>query len=944
MLNKQYEPRATEERWLERWLASGAFHGEDASARPAFCIVIPPPNVTGSLHMGHALNNTLQDILARWKRMGGHNTAWIPGTDHAGIATQNVVERSLAERGVHRRELGREAFVEEVWKWREEYGRRILHQLKRLGASCDWDRERFTLDEGLSRAVLEAFVSLYEEGLIYRGERLVNWCPRCGTALSDVEVEYEEVAGRLWYVRYPSADDPSGGLIIATTRPETMLGDTAVAVHPEDERYREWVGRNLIVPGVGRVVPVVADAYVSRDFGTGALKVTPAHDPNDYEIGERHSLTRIKAFTADGRVSEALSAEGGRDPKWDRVSELVGLTVQEARGRMAGVLKELSVLVQETPHGHAVGHCYRCDTVVEPFLTPQWFVRTQPLAQPAMEAVEDGRIRILPEGWAKTYFEWMRNIRDWCISRQIWWGHQIPAWYCLKCNQGKYVPAGDENGEYIFQPDAVPIVSRGEPRSCPQCGGEDLLRDPDVLDTWFSSALWPFSTLGWPERTDSLRTFYPTSALVTAFDILFFWVARMIMMGLKLMGDVPFRDVYIHALVRDEQGRKMSKSLKNIIDPLDVIEQYGTDAFRFTLAALAAQGREVRFQGGRIEGYRNFCNKLWNAARYSLSQLEPDPQAGEEEAREAALSAVLDKAPFVRPADRWILSALHRTAGAVQEALSAYKFNEAAHEVYQFVWHRFCDWYLEETKPRLASGPEAEKRFVRAMLTEVLDATLRLLHPLMPFITEEIWSQIPRRKSDPDLLALAAFPSQDPRFLDPRIEEGMELLTEAISRIWNMSSENNIHPRKKIPLRVRKFDGERAERGWEIFEAEKVFFFAAANIDSNSFVSVTGGSVVPSADPSHVSATDATAMGEWTIPLNGLIEDVAAEKERVTKQLKSVQKDLERLEKNLSNPSFRERAPAEVIAENEARRAEALDRTARLKAHLARLDQMEGAR
>ena len=941
MLDKQYEPHATEARWLVQWLNSGAFHGEDASNREPFSIVIPPPNVTGSLHMGHALNNTLQDILTRWKRMEGCNSTWIPGTDHAGIATQNVVERSLAEEGLDRRRIGRDAFIERVWKWRKEYGDRILHQLQRMGCSCDWERERFTMDEGLSRAVVEAFVALYEESLIYRGERLVNWCPRCGTALSDVEVEYEEVEGRIWHVRYPSADRPSEGLLIATTRPETMLGDTAVAVHPEDERYRDWVGRELIVPGVGRTIPVIADSYVSREFGTGALKITPAHDPNDFEIGERHQLPLVKAFTANGRISEDLLAESGRAPGQDQVTRLIGLSVDEARTRMVQILNDSSALRKEEPHLHSVGHCYRCRTIVEPFLTPQWFVRTQPLAEPAIRAVEEGRIRIIPESWSKTYFEWMRNIRDWCISRQIWWGHQIPAWYCLPCNEGNYVTAGGQSNEnpsgrngkqeIVFLPDAVPIVSRDKPRNCPTCGETDLVRDPDVLDTWFSSGLWPFSTLGWPDATPSLKTFYPTSALVTAFDILFFWVARMIMMGLKFMENVPFRDVYIHALVRDEQGRKMSKSLKNIIDPLDILDRYGTDAFRFTLAALAAQGREIRFQQGRIEGYRNFCNKLWNAARYCLSQLKADPEAGSEESRKASRTAVLKKAPCVKPADRWILSSLTHTTAAVREALSRYQFNEAAHVAYQFVWHKFCDWYLEETKPRLASGSQEEQRFVRALLMEVLDSVVRLLHPVMPFITEEIWSNIPHGSDDPELLTLARFPQCDERFLDDRIEEEMDLLTEAIAGIRNIFGEMNIRLSKPYPMMVRYQDGF-AALGEKILEQERQFFLSATR--ASDLRTVEDGDERPT-----MSAASVTRLGEFIVDLEGLL-DIEAERKRLSKQLKTAEKDIEKLQKNLSNPEFRERAPADVVAENEARLADLADRTERLEANMTRLNQI----
>jgi valyl-tRNA synthetase len=609
---------------------------------------------------------------------------------------------------------------------------------------------------------------------------------------------------------------------------------------------------------------------------------------------------------------------------------------------MLEILKDLSVLGKEAPHEHAVGHCYRCNTVVEPYLTPQWFVRTQPLAEPAIQAVERGDVRIIPEGWSKTYFEWMRNIRDWCISRQIWWGHQIPAWFCLKCNEGQYIaradldesadPTGrDLQNDYTFLSDAVPIVARETPPSCPKCGSEELVRDPDVLDTWFSSSLWPFSTLGWPEKTESLNTFYPTTTLVTAFDILFFWVARMIMMGLKFMGNVPFQDVYIHALVRDEQGRKMSKSLKNIIDPLDVIDQYGTDAFRFTLTALAAQGREVRFQEGRIEGYRNFCNKLWNAARYCLSQLESDREAGEEQARQEALSTVLDRAPLVKPADRWILSALHHTIGRVRTALTNYKFNDAAHEIYQFVWHRFCDWYLEETKPRLMTGSEEEKRFVRAMLIEVLDQTLRLLHPIMPFISEEIWSQIPHRSDDPELLTLAAFPSQDERFLDDQVEEEMDLLTEAISGIRNIFGEMNLRMGSPYTILV-KFQDGLAEVGGKVLGQEMDFFLSATR--ASEMRTLSDGETRP-----PMSAASVTRLGEFVVDLEGLI-DLSAERERLSKQLKTVQKDMERLKKNLSNPQFRDRAPESVIAENEARHAEGVERAERLKEQLERLDKM----
>lgn len=941
MLDKRYEPSSTEAYWLAQWLESGVFHGEDSSDRPSYSIAIPPPNVTGALHMGHALNSTLQDILARWNRMEGFNTTWIPGTDHAGIATQNVVERSLEADGLDRRQVGRDAFIERIWEWRREYGGRILHQLQRMGSSCDWERERFTMDEGLSRAVVEAFVTLYEENLIYRGERLVNWCPRCGTALSDVEVEYEETEGQLWHIQYPSVEQSTEGLLIATTRPETMLGDTAVAVHPEDERFTDWVGRKLIVPGVGRIIPVIADTYVAREFGTGALKVTPAHDPNDFEIGERHHLDRIKAFTADGRISKDLHSESGRNKAYDKVTDLIGLSIKDARARIIQLLHDTSALKKAEPHLHTVGHCYRCHNVVEPFLTPQWFVRTQPLAGPAIQAVEEGRVRIIPETWSKTYFEWMRNIRDWCISRQIWWGHQIPAWYCLSCNEGNYVVEEKQYGKnqssdsrekgYVFLPEAIPIVARDKPDGCPNCGEKHLVLDPDVLDTWFSSSLWPFSTLGWPDRTPSLKTFYPTNTLVTAFDILFFWVARMVMMSLKLMDEVPFKNVYIHALVRDEQGRKMSKSLKNIIDPLEIIDQYGTDAFRFTLTALAAQGREIRFQQGRIEGYRNFCNKLWNAARYCLSQLESDPEAGNHNSRNSAKTAVLENLSYVKPADRWILSSMTQTTSAVRKALSRYQFNEVAHEAYHFVWHKFCDWYLEETKPRLLSGTPEEKKFVRAMLTEVLDSVVRLLHPVMPFITEEIWSNIPRCPDDPKFLTLARFPKEDMRFRNEKVEEEMDLLIEAIAGIRNIFGEMNVKLSKPYPIMVR-YRADFAALGEKILEKEKQFFLSATR--------ASGLQTISDKDPRPpMSSASVTRLGEFIVDLEGLL-DIDAERDRLDKQLKATEKDIEKLSNNLSNPQFRERAPTEVVAENEARMAELTNRTQQLEAHLTRLNQM----
>ena len=696
-LSKGYEPADVEGKWYSYWEERGLFRPDMDSKNDPFCIVIPPPNVTGFLHMGHALNNTLQDILCRYKRMDGYNVLWQPGTDHAGIATQNVVEKALASKGLTRHEVGREKFIDMVWSWREEYGGGIINQLKRLGSCCDWSRERFTMDEGLSRAVRTVFVQLYEEGLIYRGDYIINWCPRCHTALADLEVEHEERESHLYHVRYPF-EDGNGYLVVATTRPETMLGDTAVAVNPEDERYSDASGRHVILPLVNRPIPVIFDRYVDMEFGTGALKITPAHDPNDFEIGTTHNLDRVKVIDDDGKMNELAGPYRGMDRF-------------ECRERVLEDLKSAGLLEKVEPYQHAVGHCYRCKTMIEPLLSKQWFVRVKPLAEKAIAAVRDGRTRIVPLQWEGVYYDWMTNIRDWCISRQIWWGHRIPAWYCEKCNEL--------------------IVAREAPETCPSCGSSALRQETDVLDTWFSSALWPFSTLGWPDHTEYLRTFYPTSVLITGFDILFFWVARMMMMGIHFMGDVPFRDVYIHALVRDAEGKKMSKSKGNVIDPLEVIDRFGTDAFRFTLAALAAQGRDVKLSEERIAGYRNFVNKIWNSARLALMNLdESDAVTGPDD-------------EVLSLADRWILTRLRDVTRDVRAALEDYRFNDAAALCYHFTWHEFCDWYLEMAKQGLYSEDEDLKRSTRSVVRTVLLGVIRLMHPFMPFVTEEIWSRMP---------------------------------------------------------------------------------------------------------------------------------------------------------------------------------------------------------
>ncbi|HEN21253.1 MAG TPA: valine--tRNA ligase, partial [Desulfobacteraceae bacterium] len=662
ILDKSYEPDHVERKWYEYWEKNNLFRAEAVSEKRPFCIVIPPPNVTGTLHMGHALNNTLQDILCRYRRMKGDNVLWQPGTDHAGIATQNVVEKDLSARGSDRHAVGRDKFIEIVWEWRRKYGGLIINQLKRLGCSCDWSRERFTMDEGLSDAVKDVFTRLYEEGLIYRGDYIINWCPRCQTALADLEVEHEEADSYLYYIRYP-LEGRDGYLLVATTRPETMLGDTAVAVNPDDKRYRDYSGGNVVLPILNKTIPIIFDRYVDVEFGTGALKITPAHDLNDFEIGNTHELERIKVINEKGFMNELAGPYEGMDRF-------------ECREKILADLDRAGLLEKVEPYRNAIGHCYRCKTMIEPLLSKQWFVKIRPLAEKASQAVREGKTRIYPSNWEGIYFEWMNNIRDWCISRQIWWGHRIPAWYCGDC------------GEVI--------VSKNEPENCSSCSSPNLVQDSDVLDTWFSSALWPFSTLGWPENTDELKTFYPTSALVTGFDILFFWVARMIMMGIHFMGDVPFRDVYIHALVRDAEGKKMSKSKGNVIDPLEVMGQFGTDAFRFTLAALAAQGRDIKLSEERIQGYRHFVNKLWNAARFVLMNLSSEID-------------VNNKCGELSLPDRWILTRVGRVSGEVVKAFEDYRFNDAASICYQFVWHEFCDWYLEMAKEALY-GTDQEKK------------------------------------------------------------------------------------------------------------------------------------------------------------------------------------------------------------------------------------------
>jgi valyl-tRNA synthetase len=846
----RYEPSHAESRWYRVWEERGYFRADASSAKKPYAIVIPPPNVTGSLHMGHALNVTLQDILIRMKRMDGDNTLWMPGTDHAGIATQNVVERQLAAEGRRKEDLGRDAFVARVWRWKEESGRAIITQLKRLGASCDWSRERFTMDPELSTAVREVFVRLWEEGLIYRGDYIVNWCPRCQTALSDLEVVREERDADFVSIRY-------GPLTVGTVRPETKLGDTALAVHPRDRRYKSYVGTTLDVPSVeGSVrLQIVADTAVDPKFGTGVIKVTPGHDPVDFEIGRRHHLPVRTVIGFDGR----MTAEAGKYAGLDRF---------ECRRRIVEDMRALGLIERVEPYRHAVGVCYRCGTVVEPLVSKQWFVRMTPLAAPAIKAVRDGRTRIVPRVWRKTYFAWMDNIRDWCISRQLWWGHRIPVWYCDR--------------------DGSTHVSRVDLAACPACGGP-VRQEPDVLDTWFSSGLWPFSTLGWPQETPELRTFYPTSCLVTGFDILFFWVARMMMLGLKFMGDVPFRDVYIHALVRDAEGQKMSKSKGNVIDPLVVMDRYGTDAFRFTLAALAAQGRDIRLAEARIEGYRNFANKIWNAARLVLANLD-----GRDPDRARAEAASL--------ADRWIRSRLYVTVGLVRKGLDGYRFNDAAAALYRFLWHEVCDWYLEIAKLALYNRQDLGARArTQETLVEVLETTLRLLHPFMPFLTEEIWQQLPHAG---DSIMRAPYPRPSRAKIDPAAERDMAPIIGVVSAVRNIRSESRVPPAAEVAVTLRP----------PVAQAELIRS-AAPLIGALGRCTVT---VSPEATRPPHSAFAAVDSLEIFVPLAGIV-DLAAERQRLAKEIKKAETDIAFLEGKLARPEFVARAPAEVVERERAR-------------------------
>ena len=880
ILDKSYDPHQVEGKWYQFWMEQGYFRADENSERESYSIVIPPPNVTGVLHIGHALNNTLQDILIRAARMQGYTTLWVPGTDHAGIATQNVVERQLSKEGLSRHALGREKFVERVWQWKRQSGGTIITQLKKLGASCDWSRERFTMDEGLSEAVKEVFIRLYEEGLIYRSHYIINWCPRCRTALSDLEVEYEETPGKLYYLKY-AALRGDFSVVVATTRPETVLGDTAVAVNPEDERYQKAVGKKVILPVIGRELPVIGDRYVDIEFGTGALKITPAHDFNDFEIGLKHGLEQVKVIDEEGRMNENAGPYRGLD-RFD------------CRERIVEDFEREGILLKTEDYHHMVGHCYRCKAIVEPNLSLQWFVKTKPLAEPAIEAVKEGRTRIIPALWEKTYFEWMENIRDWCISRQIWWGHRIPAWYCDAC--GKV------------------IVAKETPRSCPGCDSGELRPETDVLDTWFSSALWPFSTMGWPKETQELKKFYPTSVLVTGFDILFFWVARMMMMGLKFMGDVPFREVYIHGLVRDERGEKYSKTRGNVVDPLDLVERFGADALRFTLAALTMPGSDLKLSESRTEGYRHFANKIWNASRFALMNL------GDFDVRELSKTSQPDE--FSLP-DRWIRGRLNRTIREVGEALEGYKFNEACHELYQFFWHQFCDWYVELIKPDLYQDRDPKRKTVaQKSLLEVLDAALRLLHPFMPFITEEIWQNLPLNQKGGSIM-VAHFPHPDERFDDAEITDEMELMIEVITAIRNIRGEMNIPPGDQVVTLLRTRSRETQVR----LKRNESFIQNLAKVKE-----VMIGEKI---EKPQYGAFNVIRDIEIFVPMDR--SRMEEEGKRLQKEIQKIEKDILFVEKKLSNEQFLSRAPKDVVEEEKGKATQYRERRSKLEESLKKI-------
>jgi valyl-tRNA synthetase len=862
---KRYDPSASREKWYQFWIENDLFKANPTSEKPAFSIVIPPPNVTGKLHIGHALNNTLQDILCRWKRMEGFEVLWMPGTDHAGIATQNVVEKQIAQEGLSRHDLGREKMLDRIWQWKEEYGNTIIHQLRYLGSSCDWSRTRFTMDEGCSKAVREVFVRMFEDGYLYRGTYLVNWCPRCHTTLSDDEVEYKDSKGAFYHIHYPLTNS-SGHITVATTRPETMLGDTAIAVHPDDERYAHLIGKTVILPLMDREIPVIADEYVDREVGTGCLKITPAHDINDFEVGKRHNLEQINIFTEDAKINE----NGGIYQGLDRF---------EARKKVLEDLKAKGLLENTEEIDHRVGGCYRCNTIIEPYLSLQWFIKMKPLMEEPLNAVRDNRTRFIPKNWENTYFSWVENVRDWPISRQIWWGHRIPVWYCDDC------------GEMT--------VPRQDPEQCAHCGSQKIWQEDDVLDTWFSSALWPFSTMGWPEKTPELDKFFPTATLVTGHDIIYFWVARMIMMSLYIHKEIPFSDVYITALVRDAQGRKMSKSLGNAIDPIDVIENYGVDSVRFTLAIMAAQGRNINLAEDRIEGYRNFTNKIWNASRLILSTVEE----GE------TLKKDIDDAQL-EWADRWILSRLQHTIAAVKKSMNDYKFNETSEALYQFVWHEYCDWYLELIKPRLYGDDETARDVVKSIAFQVLETALRALHPIIPFLTEELWQTLKSLGMTEDCLSISqcAYPTAEPSRIDDALEKNVETFQQLVYTIRNIRGELNVAPSMETRVEFKVQNQNQAE----FLHSFYPLMTSLCKINKDLVAS-------DSLEPKAASSVGLVEGIELRVDWPAEVEE--KEKERLQKQIEQLAKVMQMREKKLNNKGFTERAPQDVVAQEKARYA-----------------------
>jgi valyl-tRNA synthetase len=882
-LAKSYEPSEFENKWYSFWETEGFFLADAASKKPRFSIVIPPPNVTGSLHMGHALQHTLHDILVRWKRMSGFNTLWLPGTDHASIAVHYVLDKQMEKEKKSRFDLGRENFLKRAWEWKKTSGGTILNQMRRMGVSCDWTRERFTMDEQLSKAVIDVFVKLYEEGLIYRGEYIVNWCPRCKTAISDLEVVYQATQGKLWHIKYPIVGE-SGHITVATTRPETMLGDTAVAVHPDDERYMHLVGKKVLLPIMNREIPIIADAFVDKEFGTGAVKVTPAHDPHDYEVGVRHGLPKITVIDDAGVMTEAAGFFKGMDRFACRHELVEQLTSQE-------------FLEKIDDHEHNVGHCDRCSAVVEPKISLQWYLKVETLAKPAIDVVENGQIQFVPDNFKKRYFEWMYNIHDWCISRQLWWGHRIPAWYCDAC------------GEIV--------VSRTTPAHCPKCSGS-LREESDILDTWFSSALWPFSTLGWPEDTADLRAFYPTDILITGPDIIFFWVARMIMMGLKFAGDIPFRQVHINGIVRDANRKKMSKTKGNIIEPLQLIDEYGADAVRFTLSSMAVPGTDIPFSSDRMKGYSAFANKVWNAARFVLMNLRDEDRFVEP----SAIDELIEKNKAGIPIeDLWILHRLNQVSEEISQALDKFRFHEASALIYQFIWHELCDWYIELVKPVLTdpSVPDEIREPRIKVLVHALDFALRLLHPFMPFITEEIWQKIPHQGNS---IMMQEFPTARTIRENPEAAQKMQCLMDLIGEIRGLRAEMNVEPRRALNATFLI----RSEEDRKLISENSVKIRSLARLNEFEFSDTLSGQLL----------RGVSKLGEFGLDVHDAI-NVLAERERLNKEIARTKDEIEKILKKLNSPDFVERAPQEIVDEIRTRHNDFLEKLRKLESNLSHL-------